>query len=183
MAKKPKKLENIKEVAERLAALRKSLFPSQVEFARKYGVAQPSVARWESGAAEPPLQVVIDLARLSHKSIDWILTGESDQVNESALVEKAMVDCPVVRHHAPGDKRQLEASAVVPLSMAWSILESETTTAQVLKLNVQEFYEKVYGPPGQVSGAGINAAAGANDNLKAPGGGEGRTPKNRQKAS
>ena len=29
--------------------------------------------------------------------------------------------------------------------MAWSVLESETSTAQALELNINEFYEKIYG--------------------------------------
>ena len=82
----------------------------------------------------------------------------------------------------PSDSSPPKAGAVQHLGMAWSVLESDTRTAIALRYNVEEFYEKVYAPPGRVNGAAGGGAGGAGD-LKSPEGGKGQPSKRKRKAS
>lgn len=169
-----------------LALRLKSVVPEEdlLEIAKTLRLSRTQVVkRWRNAEAEPPLQFLVFVAEKYRVNLDWLLTGKEPEARADV---QAVVECPVVRHHDPGDKRLPEASAVVPLSMAWSVIESETTTAQALLLNIQEFYEKVYGPPPHHAlypGTAHGGMDGAGDQQKTPEGGKGRPVKDRRKAN
>ena len=47
----------------------------QAEFARKLGVSQGQLSRYEQGSSEVGAAVLLRLARITGKSIEWLLTG------------------------------------------------------------------------------------------------------------
>jgi transcriptional regulator with XRE-family HTH domain len=48
----------------------------QASFARELGISQGQLSRYEKGISEIGAQVLLRLARISGKSIEWWLTGE-----------------------------------------------------------------------------------------------------------
>jgi len=48
---------------------------NQAEFARELGISQGQLSRYEQGSSEVGAAVLLRLARVSGKSIEWLLTG------------------------------------------------------------------------------------------------------------
>lgn len=66
----------------RLKALREKAGLSQSAFARAFGVAQSTVAGWESGAREPNHDATRRLAEFFGVTVDYLLGGEMPTVDE-----------------------------------------------------------------------------------------------------
>jgi len=49
---------------------------TQVEFARRIGVAQSHLSALERGEKEPCAKVLLGISREFGKTVDWLLTGE-----------------------------------------------------------------------------------------------------------
>lgn len=64
---------------------------------------------------------------------------------EEADFPKGPKLCGVRRARRPMDLTQPEGEIARLVGMAWSVLESGTTTAEALRLNIVEFYDKLYG--------------------------------------
>ena len=60
-------------LSERLKALREQAGLSQNAFARTFGVAQSTVAGWESGAREPNIATIRHLADFFGVTVDYLL--------------------------------------------------------------------------------------------------------------
>jgi len=56
---------------------------TQVRFAGILGIRQTTLSKYEQGLAEPPLDILVRLRDYSGKSIDWIVTGESNEERKS----------------------------------------------------------------------------------------------------
>ncbi len=62
---------------ERLRALRKTLHYSQIKAADIFSIDQSSIARYEIGESDPPLELLVKIADYYNVSIDYIL-GRTD---------------------------------------------------------------------------------------------------------
>lgn len=62
---------------ERLKECREQLGISKNEAAKRIGVSQPAYLRYESGARKPSIQVIKEIARVFHTSVDY-LTGNTN---------------------------------------------------------------------------------------------------------
>ena len=60
----------------RIAALRRQKNMNQHELARNLGISSSAVGMYEQGRREPPLRLIVDMARLFEVSTDYLLTGE-----------------------------------------------------------------------------------------------------------
>lgn len=69
-------------LSERLRALREQAGISQCAFARAFGVAQSTVAGWESGAREPNLATLQRLAAYFGVTADYLLGGEATELDQ-----------------------------------------------------------------------------------------------------
>jgi len=49
---------------------------TQAEFARKLGVSQAMLSKYEGGQNTPTMDILLKLKVFSGRSIDWIVTGE-----------------------------------------------------------------------------------------------------------
>lgn len=80
--------------------------------------------------------------------IEWLLTGKK-------IEEETTSNLPVIRRaHRPLDLTPPSAEVAGIIGKTWSILESQTSTAQALELNVCELYEKVFGSEDKREGSG-----------------------------
>ena len=64
-----------KAVARRIRAIR-GFDLTQAEFARKLGVSQAMLSKYEGGQNTPTMDILLKLKVFSGRSIDWIVTGE-----------------------------------------------------------------------------------------------------------
>jgi transcriptional regulator with XRE-family HTH domain len=49
----------------------------QIELAKALGITQTQLSKYERGQNAPTIEILLKLKKLSGKSIDWIVTGES----------------------------------------------------------------------------------------------------------
>lgn len=91
MAVKPIALKDQKKIGQRFQVARNKTGHTQESLGKILGVSKQSVFTWEAGTVPPPMQAVIELARLSNLSLDWILTGVSgDESSDTAEPETKM---------------------------------------------------------------------------------------------
>ena len=80
----------------RIAALRRQKNMNQHELARSLGISSSAVGMYEQGRREPPLRLVVELARIFEVSTDYLLTGEcvtpADVARLRALFEAAKAE-------------------------------------------------------------------------------------------
>jgi transcriptional regulator with XRE-family HTH domain len=63
-------------IARRLQRMMRAMNVNQKELARQLNITQPAVSKYLQGRI-PPADVLLQLAGMSHVSIEWILTGRS----------------------------------------------------------------------------------------------------------
>jgi transcriptional regulator with XRE-family HTH domain len=68
-------MSDLKAVGRRLRQLR-GFDVTQAEFARKLGISQSQLSKYERGVAAPPADILIRLKELLQISVDWLLTGD-----------------------------------------------------------------------------------------------------------
>lgn len=62
-----------------LLALRESGFSEkQVDIAKRFGVAQPSVHKWKIGRNYPEPDKIIEIAEAAGVCVEWLYTGRGD---------------------------------------------------------------------------------------------------------
>lgn len=69
---------NKKETGQKIKNLRIENNLSQQEFADKLGIAQNTVAQYESGLANPSLKILVKIAVLYNTSTDYLLGVKKD---------------------------------------------------------------------------------------------------------
>ena len=72
------------ELGNKIAAKRKDLGMTQIEFAEKMSVTRQTVSRWESGAAMPDIDKISDIARILHTSCDYLLNTDMTEPGPEA---------------------------------------------------------------------------------------------------
>lgn len=93
----------------RIAALRRNAGWSQGELAQLLQVSASAVGMYEQGRREPSAEILVNMARVFHVSVDYLLTGRSVS-GEQQIVSSAM------DHLLAGADRQLDARVKRPLS-------------------------------------------------------------------
>ena len=69
-------------LADNLKQIRKENNLSQEQLADKLGVSRQSVSKWESGAAYPEMDKVLQLCKMFHLTVDELLNNDIKEVNE-----------------------------------------------------------------------------------------------------
>lgn len=64
-----------KKIGRRIRELR-GLYTNQEEFAKQIGVSQGHLSHIERGEKEIGAQILLNIARVCRRSIEWLLTGE-----------------------------------------------------------------------------------------------------------
>lgn len=91
------------------------------------------------GPKNLPYRQLVDFATSRGVSLDWLITG-----GETGAGAGNVFRMPVVRRISrPMDFTEPAADVAEALGMAWDVLESGTKTAEALRLNIEEFHEKI----------------------------------------
>lgn len=92
-------------VGQRIAQKRKELGLSQEALGERLGVSRQAIYKWESDAALPEIEKLVNLSREFSVSIDWLL-GEGDESKELTPEQLRMVEEIVGRYLAaqPAEK-------------------------------------------------------------------------------
>ena len=114
---------------------------SQKALAQRLGIREQSMTKYCRRGGVPEWHILVPMAQLLNVSVDWLLTGQEPEVREVVRQE-----CPVARAHDPLDRRPPDAGVVVPLGMAWSVLESQASTAKALSMTIEQYFEKLFRP-------------------------------------
>ena len=86
-------------VGQRIAQKRKELGLSQEALGERLGVSRQAIYKWESDAALPEIEKLVNLSREFSVSIDWLL-GEGDESRELTPDQLRMVEEIVGRYLA-----------------------------------------------------------------------------------
>ena len=70
-------------LSENLKKIRKDNNLSQEDLAEKLGVSRQSVSKWESGAAYPEMDKVLELCKLFNLNIDELLNQDIKEVEQN----------------------------------------------------------------------------------------------------
>ena len=82
-------------LGERIALLRSKLGWSQAELARRLNISPSAVGMYEQGRREPPVDILISLARVLGVSMDYLVTGRAicvDVCHVPGGEEKSILD-------------------------------------------------------------------------------------------
>lgn len=76
-------------IGDQIRSLREKIGLSQSELARKLGVTRSSVNAWESGLSAPTAVYLVEMSKLFHVSVDYILGLETEHhLNLSNFTEE-----------------------------------------------------------------------------------------------
>lgn len=90
-------------IAVRLKELRTSKSLSQTEFAAKFGVAQNTYSRYETGSVPLPLVALDNLCKTYNVRREWLETGEGSMYVEEPVDEEYRIYTYAVSIKAPPD--------------------------------------------------------------------------------
>ena len=108
----------------RIRKLRKALDLTQVEFARRIGTTQNSVANYETGHRNPSSSVVNNICKEFHVSETWLRTGEGGMFLELSRSDEIAAFVDGVLHDESADfKRRLIAALSHLDAAGWEALE------------------------------------------------------------
>lgn len=108
----------------RIRKLRKALDLTQVEFARRIGTTQNSVANYETGHRNPSSSVVNNICKEFHGSETWLRTGEGGMFLELSRSDEIAAFVESVLHDESADfKRRLIAALSHLDAAGWEALE------------------------------------------------------------
>lgn len=79
-------------IGDRIKYLRNKMNMSMRQLSEKLNLSTPqAIHKYESGAAHPPYDKLITLAKLANVPIDWILTGKNFSPGELTAVEYEVI--------------------------------------------------------------------------------------------
>lgn len=81
MASRERRVDRLmKAFGRRLRAARiTSGYEEAADFAEELGISSPRYRKYERGESMPPLDVLEDIARITERSLDWILSGQMSE--------------------------------------------------------------------------------------------------------
>jgi len=81
-------LTSYNDVSERIVWIMNHLQLTQNQLAKKLKVTQPAVSKYLKGRVPPPF-VLLELAKISGKTIEWILSGNENYNSETGKVAES----------------------------------------------------------------------------------------------
>ncbi|SOD17785.1 helix-turn-helix domain-containing protein [Pedobacter xixiisoli] len=83
----------MKFLADNLRYLRKAKSLSQKEFGEKFNLNRPRYAKYEEGGAEPPLEILMQIAAYYHISVDLLISADLRDVSQEEIQQLENIMC------------------------------------------------------------------------------------------
>jgi transcriptional regulator with XRE-family HTH domain len=80
----------LREIGDRLRFVRKNR--TQKEFASQYGIPQGTLSKFECGKLEPGISFLMEVSKREGVSINWILTGKTDDKTKKWTLREPAVE-------------------------------------------------------------------------------------------
>ncbi|WNR45538.1 helix-turn-helix domain-containing protein [Paenibacillus roseipurpureus] len=106
-------------IGENVKRIRKIHNLNQVEFASLIGVSQGSLSDIESGKNKPSVDTIVSLHTNFGCSLEWLLTGKTDQLNVDMEKERAHNNTEI----SPFENKLLSALRILDTNNQMEILE------------------------------------------------------------
>ena len=116
-------------VGNRIKQIREENSLTQQQFAKKIGTSKGYVSEIERNIRTPGTEILLSIKRFFGTNIDWILTGEETEENQSKNGS-----------HAVFDKNP---ELIEIFEMTKEIINSKTGYANLLTANVKSFYQAI----------------------------------------
>lgn len=107
-------MDAMQDLGERIRRVRG--YTSQEAFARQLGISKGVLGCYERGVNCPNVEVILNISRLRHVSLEWLMTGKGDMADAPGPEEPAPASC------APGLAAQPaggEAGELLRRHCAW----------------------------------------------------------------
>ena len=97
----------MKDLGERIQALRKEAGLTQVELAKKIKISATQMTRYEIRGVQPPADVLKRLTDVLNTSVDFLINGDKDQKAKAALKDDELLMQFKKIEQLPNDKQKL----------------------------------------------------------------------------
>lgn len=87
-------------LSEKILELRKADGLSQEQLAEKIGITRQSISKWESGESLPEIERLIELSKIFHVTVDYLVNESSDKPN----AEQTKIEIPTDHNSHKGSK-------------------------------------------------------------------------------
>ncbi|MBQ8197384.1 MAG: helix-turn-helix transcriptional regulator [Clostridia bacterium] len=102
----------------KLKELRKEIGITQKELADKIGVMHYNVRDWESGKAEPSIEMLIKISRLFEVSVDYLIGNSDDQGIINVCADLSPEEADLLTNYRASSKEQRNALLTTARSFA-----------------------------------------------------------------
>jgi len=117
-------------VGDRIRRIRKENGLSQREFGRRFGVSQNMVSLYEKGKSRASVDFYIRVAKFGGKSIEWLLTGRSDNTIETLREMRSLHE--EMNKHLSMVRRLIDCEAQNASQRALSAIEDPNELREAL---------------------------------------------------
>ena len=84
-------MDAMQDLGERIRRVRG--YTSQEAFARQLGISKGALGCYERGVNCPNVEVILNISRLRHVSLEWLMTGKGDMADAPGPEEPAPASC------------------------------------------------------------------------------------------
>lgn len=84
-------MDAMQDLGERIRRVRG--YTSQEAFARQLGISKGALGCYERGVNCPNVEVILNISRLRHVSLEWLMTGKGDMADAPGPAEPAPASC------------------------------------------------------------------------------------------
>ncbi len=106
-------------LGKRIASLRQSYGLSQAELAKELHVSPSTVGMYEQGRREPGVATLVELSRLFEVTLDYLVAGQPDTVQDVAALHQMLEDS--IQQPGEGAQRSVSKEEMV-CHLLWALL-------------------------------------------------------------
>lgn len=103
-------MDAMQDLGERIRRVRG--YTSQEAFARQLGISKGALGCYERGVNCPNVEVILNISRLCHVSLEWLMTGKGNMADTRAPLRATMRQ--TARHSRPVARPGNCCAAIVP---------------------------------------------------------------------
>jgi transcriptional regulator with XRE-family HTH domain len=104
------KNDDLGNIGSRIKKVRMQMGLNQEAFAKKLSLGGPTVvSKYEKNQREPEIAILVKIAQLGNKSLDWLLTGKSSVKQKPVEKKLGEIIAQVDRIYREGNTKKLSA--------------------------------------------------------------------------